>query len=203
MPKKSKDATVHPGSLGRRFEHLCRLEQSRLRDCVKRQSTRYVLPSESLPDRGGVYAFWWTGSTPTLRRRQRHLVLRGPGGRGVRLHFTDEWLGIEAGGPFPLYIGKTADSIRTRVRLHLLLGSFERVLQGGAQKAKAPTTSCQLRAGIERMFPKAKTPLELLLDNVGLSYVILDGDPHAANRFYLEDLAIGMMRPVLNVDIER
>jgi hypothetical protein len=53
------------------------------------------------------------------------------------------------------------------------------------------------------MFPKAKTPLELLLDNVGLSYVILDGDPHAANRFYLEDLAIGMMRPVLNVDIER
>ena len=42
-----------------------------------------------------------------------------------------------------------------------------------------------------------------MLDNIGLSYVILDGDKNAANRFYLEDLAIGLMRPPFNVDIER
>jgi len=43
----------------------------------------------------------------------------------------------------------------------------------------------------------------LVLDNLGLSFVVLDGDNHAANRFYLEDLAIGLMRPMLNIDIER
>ena len=42
-----------------------------------------------------------------------------------------------------------------------------------------------------------------MLDNVGLSHVELHGDEHAANRFYLEDMAIGLMRPPLNVDIER
>jgi len=43
----------------------------------------------------------------------------------------------------------------------------------------------------------------LVLDNIGLSFVELDGDTHAGNRFYLEDLAIGLMRPPFNVDIER
>jgi hypothetical protein len=43
----------------------------------------------------------------------------------------------------------------------------------------------------------------LVLDNIGLSWVELDGDDHAANRFYLEDLAIGLMRPILNIDVER
>jgi hypothetical protein len=42
-----------------------------------------------------------------------------------------------------------------------------------------------------------------VLDSVGISFVELHGDEHAANRFYLEDLAIGLMRPPLNVDIER
>ena len=36
-----------------------------------------------------------------------------------------------------------------------------------------------------------------------MSYVLLDGPIHAANSFYLEDMAIGLMRPPLNVDVER
>ena len=44
---------------------------------------------------------------------------------------------------------------------------------------------------------------DLVLDNIGLSFVVLDGDDHAANRFYLEDYAVGLMRPALNIDIER
>jgi cell pole-organizing protein PopZ len=42
-----------------------------------------------------------------------------------------------------------------------------------------------------------------MLDSVGLSFVELDGDVHAVNRFYLEDLAVGLMRPLLNIDVER
>jgi len=53
------------------------------------------------------------------------------------------------------------------------------------------------------MFPSETDTRTLILDNVGLSFVELDGDDHAANRFYLEDLAVGLMRPPLNVDIER
>jgi len=46
-------------------------------------------------------------------------------------------------------------------------------------------------------------PLRLIREHVGMSYVALDGDEHAANRFYLENLAIGRMRPLLNMDVER
>jgi len=56
-------------------------------------------------------------------------------------------------------------------------------------------TTCQLRAGVEHMFPDEADPRTLILENVGLAVVELDGDYHAANRFYLEDLAIGLMRP--------
>ena len=44
---------------------------------------------------------------------------------------------------------------------------------------------------------------DLILDNVGLSWIVFDGDGDAANRFYLEDFAIGLMRPILNIDVER
>jgi hypothetical protein len=36
-----------------------------------------------------------------------------------------------------------------------------------------------------------------MLDNVGVSWVILPDDDNAANRFYFEGLAIGLMRPFL------
>ncbi len=71
------------------------------------------------------------------------------------------------------------------------------------RKQRRPTTSCQARAGVEHLFPRMPKTRDLMLDNVGLSWVALDGDDHAANRFSLEDLAIGLMRPVLNVDVER
>jgi len=72
-----------------------------------------------------------------------------------------------------------------------------------ARKLPRPTSSCQLRAGVEHLFPRVKDTRKLTLENVGLSYVELSGDSNAVNRFYLEDLAIGLMRPPLNVDIER
>jgi len=50
----------------------------------------------------------------------------------------------------------------------------------GIKKAKAPTTACQLRAGIDHLFPKVKNTRPLMLDNVGLSYVELGGPGNAA-----------------------
>lgn len=117
---------------------------------------------------------------------------------------ADEWLGIGAALPMPLYVGKTADSLGKRVAQCLRLSEvrttpvFERY-----RKKPRPPTSCQVRAGIEHLFPAMGDTRDLVLDNVGMSYVVLDGDDHAANRFYLEDYAAGLARPALNIDIER
>ena len=153
-----------------------------------------------------MYAFWWTGDPAILRadRCNRLLALHGPGGRRVQIEMDDAWLGLDTDLPIPLYVGKNAGSIAKRIGQHLRLGD-ERMLplNGGSDKQPRPTTSCQLRAGIEHMFPQERDTRSLILGNVGLSFVVLDGDAHAANRFYLEDLAIGLMRPPFNVDVER
>ena len=197
-------ANVQGGSLGRWFEQLCRIQYPRLLQVAASNHKR--LKTGALPHEGGVYAFWWTGSRHMLKSEScnRRLELHGPGGRPVQIEMDDEWLGLATGLPIPLYVGKNASSITKRIGQHLRL-SYERMLplNGGTGKQTRPTTSCQLRAGIEHLFPRERDTKTLILENVGLSYVVLDGDAHAANRFYLEDLAIGLMRPPFNVDVER
>lgn len=197
-------STVSGGSLGRWFEQLCRIQYQRLRILVT--DSNEALRPRWLPPQGGVYAFWWTGDLELLKGSDcnRDLRLVGPAGRSVHLQMDDDWLGLATGQPVPLYVGKTADSIASRIGKHLRLKDVRMLPLGGdATKAPRPTTSCQLRAGVEHLFPNQRDSRSLILDNVGLSSVTLDGDAHAANRFYLEDLAIGLMHPPLNVDIER
>jgi hypothetical protein len=195
---------VHAGSQFRWHEELCRIRVQRFREIVVDQGT--ALRTGSLPRAGGVYCFWWTGGPEALRRPDcnRHIELHGPGGRPVLLHLDDEWLGLQTGLPVPLYVGKNADSIAGRVGQHLMLKQARITpMFEGARKQERPTTSCQARAGVEHLFPKLANTRDVMLDNVGLSWVELGGDEHAANRFYLEDLAVGLMRPILNIDVER
>ena len=197
-------ANVQGGSLGRWFEQLCRIKYCHLSQATASNCRK--LKADKLPRKGGVYAFWWTGSRHMIESEScnRLLALHGPGGRRVQIEMDDAWLGLDTDLPIPLYVGKNAGSIAKRIGQHLRLGD-ERMLplNGGTDKQTRPTTTCQLRAGIEHMFPQERDTRTLILENVGLSYVILDGDAHAANRFYLEDLAIGLMRPPFNVDVER
>jgi hypothetical protein len=197
-------AVVHGGNLGRWFEKLCRIRYSKIRQVTA--STGKMLKAGELPYKGGVYAFWWTGSRDMLKSDgcNRLLELHGPGGRPVSLRIDDEWLGLDTNLPIPLYVGKNASNLAKRIGQHLMLSKTRMLPVGGdATRAPRPTTSCQLRAGVEHLFPDETDTRTLILENVGLSFVILDGDEHAANRFYLEDLAIGLMRPPFNVDIER
>jgi hypothetical protein len=195
-------ATISGGSLGRWFEQLCRIRHQQLGEIVT--SSNQALRPNQLPRQGGVYTFWWNGDREILRDCNRDMILHGPGGRDVHLMIDDDWLGLETGLPVPLYVGKTADSIASRIGKHLRLKDVRMLPLGGdARKADRPTTSCQLRGGVEHLFPDHTDTRRLILDNIGLSYVELDGDAYAANRFYLEDLAIGLMHPPLNVDIER
>ncbi len=197
-------SSIAGGSLGRWFEQLCRIRHQNLRSIVTKRNE--ALAPRALPAHGGVYVFWWTGDISLLSAPScnRDLVLVGPNSRSVHLKIDDEWLGLSTSQPIPLYVGKNADSIAFRVGKHLRLKDVRMLpLGGGPQKASPPTTSCQLRAGVEHLFPRCSDSRSLVLDNIGLSFVELDGDTHAGNRFYLEDLAIGLMRPPFNVDIER
>ncbi len=199
-------ASLDGGSLGRWFEQLCRIRHAQIREMTVRNGTRLRNDDNRLPDCGAIYTFWWTGSGKMLRSKhcRRDLILKCPRGKDVLLHINDDWLGLRTNLPIPLYVGKTAAGLRRRVSQHLLLSRPHILPRGrGAAKAKPPTTSCQLRAGIDHLFPDIRDTREIVLQNVGLSYVELDGEKHAANRFYLEDMAIGRMRPPLNVDIER
>jgi hypothetical protein len=197
-------AAVHAGSQFRWHEELCRIRIKHLRE-VAAPNGRAILP-DRLPKKGGVYCFWWTGELDPLKAAScnRRIELHGPGGRQIKLRLDDEWLGIQTGLPIPLYVGKNADSIAKRVGQHLRLkaGRVTALFEGHKKQAR-PTTTCQARAGIEHLFPQMANTRDLVLDNVGLSWVELGGDEHAANRFYLEDLAVGLMRPVINIDVER
>lgn len=196
-------AVVHAGAQGRWHEELCRIRVRSLRQLVNGQGT--ALKGNSLPSKGGVYCFWWTGDMGLLRDGcNRYVEVVGPAKRPVLLHFDDEWLGLATELPIPLYVGKTADSLAKRARGHLMLNRARLTPQfEGHRKQKRPSTSCQARAGVEHLFPSLADTRALVLDNLGLSWVELHGDEHAANRFYLENLAIGMMRPPLNIDVER
>lgn len=194
---------VHAGTQFRWYEQLCRIQVRRVRDVVVK-SARRLAPGK-LPASGGVYCFWWTGELSILASStSRCIELPGPKGRTVPLQFDDEWMGLRAGLPVPLYVGKNADSISERVGQHLMLDTARVTpLFEGMRKQKRPNTSCQARAGIEHLFPQLMDSRELVLENIGVSWVELGGDEHAANRFYLEDLAVGLMRPILNIDVER
>jgi hypothetical protein len=194
-------AKVHGGILWRWLEELCRFKVSQINDLLQdpRKSLKVGEPA-GLPRSGGVYAFWWVEGEgfKILASRKKTRTLPGPGGAGVPIEYDDEWLGLAAKLPIPLYVGKTAEDIHKRITQHLMLSESRTVLY----RDKARTTTCQLRAGLDRLFPKANV-LGLIRDHVAISYVKLHGPQNAANRFYLEDLAIGLMRPPLNVDIER
>src|SRR6516162_5701371 len=93
--------SVHAGLQLRWYEELCRIRVQRIRDVVA--SSARALASNRLPARGGVYCFWWTGDLKLLTSSQcnRHIKLGS-----VKLHWDDNWLGIAAKLPIPLYVGK-------------------------------------------------------------------------------------------------
>jgi hypothetical protein len=165
------------------------------------------ITSAELPQEGGIYVFWWIGDIEEFKKKSnRHLILSGRKKNQeqikICIEITDQWLDILE-DKICLYVGKTS-SIQNRIGKHLQL-SLERQYPLGEKIFNEPvkTTSGQLRRGIEELFLVEDNIRTLMLENIGLSYLILDGDQNAANRFYLEDRAIGEFFPIINVDVER
>lgn len=147
------------------------------------QRVRAILSGNriSLPDAAGVYAFWWMGDKAELLSSNRRIVLKGPGQRLVDVTYEDWW---PKDLRYPcLYVGKSTN-IKKRFGLHIKRKSTGRLHQPleGNTKAKPATTSCQLRFGIEHLFPSASDPLGIIVEKVGFSFTTAFPDNAIAER---------------------
>lgn len=151
---------------------------------------------------GAVYCLWWIRNRGALLSSNRRIKLRGPNKKLIDLEFKN-WFPEEL-TYLPLYVGKTTN-LKSRISQHLLLKSPFRVHNKpiNYEKVRPKTTSCQLRAGIEHIFPNINNPKDFILQNIGLSFVKVNGKDSVTKRFYLEDFAIGYLKPWFNLDSER
>jgi hypothetical protein len=187
------------------FAELCQIKSPRLADLAASTSVR--LKVGALPRQGGVYAFWWTGGAKQGLNRTWQLTEPRVKGKKKRIpvDLDPRILPIDNDRVTPLYVGQTAGSLLKRVGLHLMLGFERRVHRPPTRSGlvRPHTSYCQLRHGIEMLFPGVQETRSLLLENVGISYVVLDGDDNAVNRFFLEILAIGQLHPPFNIEVAR
>ena len=155
-----------------------------------------------VPEKPGVYAFWWIGELQVLLDSNRTMKVKGPGGNPQNIYLGDWW---PDDLHYPcLYVGRSTN-LRQRIQRHVMASKVERLhhIPSDGTKQKPETTTCQLRYGIEHIFPKDKEPLNKIFNQVGYSYRTEFGENAVAERFYTEDLLIGTWRPWFNVDSER
>ena len=169
---------------------------------IRRVDQVFVGRSIDLPERPGVYAFWWVASRDDLMNSNRHIVLKGPSERPVDVEYKDWWPSKLV---YPcLYVGKTTN-LRKRFSLHIKRDCKGRLHKAHPEnhKAKPNTSSCQLRFGIEHVFPNEADPLKVIFHSVGFSYRTDFPDNAIAERFFEEDRLVGIWRPWFNIDSER
>jgi hypothetical protein len=155
-----------------------------------------------IPSKPGVYAFWWIGRRDDLLKSNRTVLLKGPNEVRMPVEYRD-WWPDELIYPC-LYVGKSTN-LRKRFGLHIKSNSRGRLHVPHVEHHKATpnTTSCQLRWGIEHIFPSESDPLGLIRSSVGFSYRDDFADNAIAERFFEEDRLVGTWRPWFNIDSER
>lgn len=159
------------------------------------------------PRHGGVYAIWWNAADSVAFVKKsvgKILHFSGPQGHGeIPLKITRQHFTRHENGMIPLYVGKSFRSIAKRVGQHLCLGSARMVEQADCGRlTPRKRTSCQVRDRLDRLYPELGDTRSLLA-SLRISWVELCGVKHFADRFYLEDLAVGRWRPLFNLDTER
>ncbi|MCA8064281.1 GIY-YIG nuclease family protein [Burkholderia sp. AU38729] len=155
-----------------------------------------------VPDSAGVYAFWWMANKGQLLSANRRIRLHGPNNSRVEVEYHDWW---PSDVPYPcLYVGK-ATNLKKRFGQHLMRGTPGRAHHAATdnEKGKARTTACQLRFGIEHIFPREDDPLSLINKAVGYSWCDTFPENAVAERFFAEDRLVGYLRPWFNIDSER
>ncbi len=176
----------------------------------KKTSNGYKLNWKSLgnkaPNFGGIYAFWWKGSANHFIKsiQNNFFIYSGPSKKEIFLKVDKNIIREAKNGMVPLYVGKTAANISKRIGLHLKLQTKRTVAKKMVKVySKKMTPSCQLRDGIDRLFPNIMDTRKLVLENIAISYIKICGENNFFERFFLENYAIGLLRPIFNIDSER
>ncbi len=170
------------------------------------ESLYSIQTTNRIPKKGGLYGFWWTGDInfflKNIKDHQHLLKGRQTEEELVNIKFSKEWINLATlKGKVCLYIGKTMN-LQKRITSHVKPRTEDIWGSTDFDSGRKPNTASQMRIGIERIC-KTKQGLEIVLQNVSISYVEMDGVNNCVNKFYLEDLLVGTYFPLLNIDIER
>ncbi|WP_417873610.1 GIY-YIG nuclease family protein [Xanthomarina gelatinilytica] len=160
------------------------------------------------PEKAGVYIFWWTGNLNLLLEKLIvcQYELKGPSNRKERIivKFSKEWIErATINNSICLYVGKSTN-IRKRITSHIKPNTLNIWSKQGNENFsfhKKPNTTSQLRIGLERVFKNHS--LEIIKNNISISWIELEGDKNAINRFYIENKIISHYYALFNIDIER
>lgn len=171
-------------------------------------------------NKSGIYAFWWITDISFIQGANLNVTLLGKHIKRVPTIIKYKW-DIEIRNlPICLYVEKTT-TLKSRVSQHLLESiKWEDWYKNKLQTKKfnladnvnnliyKPNSVCQFRAGLQHLLKNniEIKDLEDSLTYIGFSFLEIDnGDDHSGvgERFYLENLAIGIYRPLFNMDSER
>ena len=183
------------------FKELDQNNSETIKDLIRNGG----ISKTKLPDKGGVYIFWWSksddfeeqlkGCTYQVKAKKSHEVDR------IDIRFTKDWIEkATVGNKICLYVGKTTN-LRSRISKHIKLGSPTLWKGKSRNTGKKPNTVSQMRIGLETVFEKDM--LEEIKENVSVSWAEMDRYSEAVNRFFLEDKMISHNYPLFNIDVER
>ena len=162
-----------------------------LSNFVDIQKTRY----QNLDQVAGVYAFWFQNQDRKIKTFNRELNILGVNGNLSRL----EWYWNLDQDQVLLYVGKTLN-VKNRIGQHLKLGTIDWISKNNNTLFKK-TTSCQLRSGMEHLAKNTgSNAIKLIEERIGFTFIPIQ---ELEIRFFVENLAIGLGKPWLNVDSER
>lgn len=163
-----------------------------------------------LKEEGGIYAFWWCGDKNKLvnafSKCNYHLKGKHSEKELIKVIFTEEWADKASfNNKVCLYVGKSTN-IKGRISKHIKLQTKDLWTKKGGlvldrNLGIKPNTVSQLRIGLERLFNQSI--FDGLIEDIGVSWIVLDKYENGVNRFYLEDYYIGKHFPLFNIDIER
>ena len=180
---------------------------------------------KSLSGKDGVYAFWWMNDEDfkVIKSLNLDVVIKGKQNRKSE-NSTEKFIVYETKWDLTpivadricLYVGKSHD-IANRVEQHLYQSFKHHWYKHNEHKLKfrldnmllKRTTACQLRAGIEHLYKFRVEGFnfhEILKGHIGISFYRSESalqEDKMKERFYLEDLAIGYLKPLFNLDSER
>lgn len=171
-------------------------------------------------NKSGIYSFWWITDISFIQGANLNVTLLGKHIKRVPTIINYRWDIENRNLPICLYVGKTT-TLKNRVSRHLAEGiEWKDWYKSKLQTKKVnladneynltykPNSVCQFRAGLQHLL-KNKVEINTLDDArkfIGFSFLeVNNGDDHSGvgERFYLENLAIGIYRPLFNVDSER